>query len=493
MIKYKFIELCKEMKIDIPVLTNKKFGIEITPDSLEKDDFLQSNILNIIKEKSSLVKDLESTVLDDIEEDGIECSDEERNMLHQEIKQLNGIILDMQQYQNDMLADVFMGYLYVDPEYTVFFDSDMKNVWDCKECNSANNRENEIKHYPYVKNREVLIEGIPGGGNEFHKLMISNSNMVLFDIGTETKSIKRYAFPKTHMIYESLKEFQIDNLLLLEKTQGIECTNLLFHYVKTFELISDLVKVQDIIRKVAEIKPIFLRKKVVEIIWNYMNSSDYSENSIVFAKSIMSSLVYVINLIYSKILEFAWYTYYSAIRDGSNGNLLYNIKLCLDQICNNYYNADEAYESWITSEELNDWRGIEKVEDCFYYIRTKDGYREYDLLHNCNSVLVKTLDGNKRFINIENPINELGEKIKKMAIQEISRISPPPLSDEELLKSYYEMREKSYCELRDAEIKLWKDKDFKIPKEKIEPMHAYALVHSVIVSKLNEIEEDKSS
>lgn len=448
MLVYDFVDVCREHKY----ITVDKVNIKISDQLLL--DIVEG--YNKKGKKFKQVREIEGVLLE----------------------QINKIILNRPGYKADILTDVYMGFLYLDKEYNVKMNSKMKDVWDSKECNSANDRQNEIEHYPYTKYRDVTIYEIPGGCKRFHELMISKKNMVLFDIGTETKSYKRYAFPKTRMVYEELQKYTVDNLILLEKTQGIEHTNLLFHYLKTFNSLHEFNKVKDLIEMGMKIYPIFIRNQIVEIVWSYIQRQKYSAKSIVFAKKIFNHYIPLINNIYSEILKISWDKRYPILK--KHRKWLDVLKLKVELFWNNYNNDDEAYISWIKSEGLNDWRGINRVEDCFFNVNIDSSYHLL-MYSKCESI--ELLFGEKILLNVPKPINKLGIVINDMTIQKIERSRL--LDEEKLLDRYYGLRKKSFKELKKAEKKVWKDKDFKIPKEKLEPMHIYALLHSIIVSKLN--------
>lgn len=487
---YKFIDACRNDNIkisDISEISKRKYGIEIAPESIVDKNFLSDNMEKIIikLKKRNVIENtdedyngercLKNSIFDNLNLNKIKYSDEESKL----IDILNEIILNPDQYENDIFADIYMGYLYAETEFTFILNDINKEVWESdKDCNNSNDRENEREHYPYAKKRDVLNDGIPGGGKDFHELMITNSNMVLFDIGTETTSLKKYGFPKTYLIYEKLRESSIDNLFLLEKSQGIGYTNQLFSYLMTFKKKSDFEITKKIIEYGIEIVPIFLRKQIVDIVWCYLRKYNYSRTSFQIIEEVMNHYVYVINQIYTGILEFAWYTYYSAIKYGGKDEQLYWMEMRLEQNWENYYNDDKAYKSWITSENLSDWRGIESVENCFLRNENK-----YDFYVKTTDVIIETVNGGYKYLTVSKPANALGEKIYKRTLQKMNRLS---LCDEEkLLDIYYRLRNETYEELKTEETNVWKDKDFKIPKEKLEPMHIYAILHSLVVSKLN--------
>lgn len=344
----------------------------------------------------------------------------------------------------DLTADYFMGLLYIDEECNVTFDPRMEWAWgpmDEEDKKKYKKKKDQIsdnlvrildaqKHYPYAKyeSENFLLDGIPGGCKEYHKLMIKQENIDIFatSIDKENKNIsyKRYGFFKTHDIFEELKNAPIENLLLLEKTQGIGYTNQLFCYAKDFKTKNLLNKFEEVITPYLEL-PMFIRKYITNKICGYLKSFGYSDLSIQYVRKASGLITKLAHESYKAILEIYWYANYWAYwqeseEDRKKENEM--IRSELKKYWERYFDEETAYSSMIESEHIHDWRGIEKVQDCFY--GWEDEYRvEGSNLLDDNKIIfvdIRIDDYTEYRLAVQGPRNELGEYILQMTAKRLN-------------------------------------------------------------------------
>lgn len=535
--QYSFMEREAIRKIDIPKHISKKYGIEINAMSLEKNDFIYK------KAEEVLEKALSRKYIDELYKIGSGNSEEIEEVKHLKdiISDIIEMISEMDFFIPDLKADCFMGLICSDEEYDVMPDDKMEQGWgptneaDKKRFRKSDNFErirNAQRHYPYAKNGDenFPLDGIPGGCREYHKLMMNQKNISIFDISIDRKNmntdIKKYGFQKAHDIYQELKNTPVENLLLLEKTLGIGYTNQLFYYAQDFTKKSQLNQLEGVISSCAEI-PMFVRKYITDKIWSYLKKFSYSDLSIKYAEEAVDLIVCLINEAYEEVLELYWYAYYLA---WSNCCLESNILLELENYWKRYYEEETAYRSMIKSENIHDWRGIKRVEDCFYGWKNK--YRMDGVYLATDKIVFATIIMDDHIVYdlaVQSPKNELGEEILRMTVEEFNeeirfhdkiqaciranielerKIRNYEVSQEEkvmdqnlqelygklddnnkgMLDLYYEIRDKKFEELKKKENAIWSGKEIKVGKQglKLKPLHIYALIHADIVRLLNE-------
>ena len=276
------------------------------------------------------------------------------------IDQLSGIGF----FIPDLRTDCCMGLLYIDENRNVIPDAEMEQAWgwrdeeDKKEVlESANHKRilNAQKHYPYAQyeDERFPVDGIPGGCEEYHKLMMSKENISIFatNIDKENKntSFEKYGFPRAHNIYEKLKNTSIENMLLLEKTLGIGYTNQLFCYVREFKDIHQLNKIEGVIIPCLEI-PMFSRKYITNKLLGYLKSFEYSELSIQYAEQAIRLIADLLRETYGALLEISWWVYYWTYCNGETGNEDKDLRDYWEQ----YFNEETAYGCIIRNEIIHD-------------------------------------------------------------------------------------------------------------------------------------------
>lgn len=502
MVQYDFMSRDNIEKRDIQSYVKEKYGVLINGKSwLEVDSFCEKleEIFRSAWEKQQLD-------LNDIFEEEFEKVDDRADevvKLQERFPLIYKIIGDWEKYAKDLLADSYMGMLQADKNYNIVFKDAFKQCWEADACNKSIDMENAKKHYPFADISDFLKDGIPGGCEAYHELMIQQKNIGIFDIGTDIKTLQRYAFPRTSNIYHALEDSPIENLLLLERTQGIGYTNQLFYYIKDIKQKEQLDRLSNIIACGLKI-PMFIRKDIVDIIWSYLNRFEYNDISIQYAETIIDNIAYVVKYIYRNLLEFHWYVFYLAYLEKQ----LSGVGLYLKQYWQQYFDENKVYNEYIKEEKLQDWRNIKTVTDCFYPLdntlkciwngscescEKRDGC-EVPLAVIREKVEIidfEMADGRLYKIVAAIPINGLGKKIKEEANiifqNELKYLSIEELSKEyeKLENRYYAIRKQCFEKKKKQEQKLWLEKDLKEPENRLKTSHIYAIIHKDIVKLLN--------
>lgn len=363
---------------------------------------------------------------------------------------ISAIISDIRSYTYDLLADTYLAMLRTDSRKDVQPDEQMEIGWGSKACNSnVINVEKAKIHYPLVDygDKDFPFDGIPGGCEEYHKLMMQQKNIGIFDIDTEKKSLKQYAYSKSHEIYQELAESPVENLFLLEKTLGIGYVNQLYHYMKTISSKDQLERLEEIYEKVAEI-PMFLRKKVTDSIWEYLDQFEYDDVSVECMGRTVDSLTYIIEKIYINLWQFVW-------QEFERGSLPWvAMKGTLSEMWKEYFSEIEVKKDFLKSKNLLGYRDVESAEACF--IRG---------------------DGNK---NLLFPIDKRGEEIANK------------LAERQEKKDYFEEEENNkwkgddllqeiFLELKEQEKAVWESVDPKRKTKRLTPIDVYAVVHEKVI------------
>lgn len=547
--RYSFMEREAMKERDIPSFVKEKYGIKIDATSLYESDIIYK------KAEQVLDKSLNRKYIDGLYKVGDEECEKSR-----EIKHLRNVISDLIDkiseidfFIPDIKADCLMGLLYSDEECDVWPDEKMEWGWgatdeeDRKRFRKVDNFErirNAQRHYPYAKyeTEGFPLNGIPGGCEEYHKLMMNQKNISIFDtsiskedknisifdigINKEKKniSIKKYGFQKAHDIYEELKNAPVENLLLLEKTLGIGYANQLFYYVNSFTDFDRLSQLKEVIKSCVGV-PMFARKYVTNKLWGYLKATGYNSFIIQYIEEVGYLLACLVDEAYEAVLELYWYVYYLTYW---NDCLHSSILLDIENYWKQYFDEETVYSNILESEKIHDWRGIKDVEDCFF--PGEDGYRieKTKLLDNKIEYVPIMLDDNGGyFLAVQAPFKALGKDILEITAQRLnekicfydeiqnkmrSNIELDKViknyeitkgeqaidqnlqdlyrqfneNNKELLDLYYDIRRASFVELKKNEEEIWKDKDVKVGAQKLKPLHIYALIHAEIVRLLNE-------
>ncbi len=226
------------------------------------------------------------------------------------IEKIKEKMFKIENYVHDLWADFYMALLRTDPAYDIQPDELMERGWESRACNKKINMENVRRHYPLVDYGDEYfpISGIPGGCQEYHSLMMRQENIGIFDVGSKTESLKKYAFPKTHDIYHELAGASIENRLLLEKTLGAGYADQCFCYLKGCVKKEQVESLKVLIGKLAEM-PMFIRKDITDEIGLYLRHFKCSDTSVKCVESTVDVIVYIVQKSYKKIWQCCWHIY----------------------------------------------------------------------------------------------------------------------------------------------------------------------------------------
>ncbi len=381
------------------------------------------------------------------------------------VREINDIIKDIKYYWRDLYADIYMGSLRADKAYDICYSTLSEAGWETRSCNRQIDVEKAKEHYPLVDyvDGDFITNGIPGGCREYHELMMRQGNIGFFDIESDKQSLKQYAYPNTHAIYKALKDSPIENLLLLEKTQGIGYTNQIFLYVKEITQKEQLAELEEIIRCIAKI-PMFIRWHISNRIWEYLDSYNYDKANIQYIKEYIENVIYVVKFVYEKMWRFSW----KELKEGKfPGRCL---KGTLTMWWKEYFSEYEVYEYFNSSKGLH---GFEDIEIC----KNKDtgeGKAEFrDSLIRCgdSGKVLLAMDGRGEEI-----MRVLGDKVRK------ARYRGESENDSSLTET---LLTETVEELKAQEGEEWEKVDPKKATKKLNAMNIYAMIHLDIVKVLN--------
>ncbi|MDE7020045.1 MAG: hypothetical protein K2P23_03955, partial [Lachnospiraceae bacterium] len=318
-------------------------------------------------------------------------------------------------------------------------------------CNSKKiNMLSAQKHYPLADygDDDFPISGIPGGCKKYHELMMKQENIGFFDIDSKRESLKLYAFPKTYEIYQELSYASVENLILLEKTQGIEYTNQLYHYLKKATQKAQIERLLELVRLGTEL-PMFIRKVIVDKIWSYLYYFQYNDISVQYIRDEIYGIIFITKNIYKEVLQLCWQIF-------KEGKLPWcALEGTLSLWWRDYYDDREIYQDLMDSKGLHDWRGMRRPEDC--------------LIKTGESLI--SLDGRGDAI-----LDMVADRRRKGRYQR----------DLDCGKSEKEIIEDVLKELKKQEKEIWDNVDPREKTRKLKPMDVYAVIHADIVRFLNE-------
>lgn len=490
--KYEFMDR-ETMKKDISKHVMEEYGIRIDQNSLSnlKLDTIIEMLRKILKKK------LESLQIEDLYELIEDEKGTEKKYLRETIKRIVEIISDLDSYSLDLEADVFMGILRADKKYDIIIDGDK---WKMPACNSNIDIKNAKAHYPYADKYDFLEKGIPGGCEEYHDLMMSQSNMAIFDIGEKTNSLQRYAFPKTYKIYKELEKTPVENTLFLEETQGVAFTNQVYYHVKDITAKEDLYELRWFVDTGLEIDPMFLRTKIIGELGKYLEYFSFSEKSKELVKEVLETIKYIVNTVYKAILEFGWYVGWLLYKKIGLKGIFLKLESSLVWGIPEYFDMESAYGDCAESMGIHNWYNINGVDNCFYYVDFDEGENKgknekWDKRLNTwmahaewINFSVKPTGEELKGFWIRKPLNLLGETIRDRAISELKKEWNLPENSRTLSELYYQKAEEVFVKLKEQEQQIWDNKDLKISTKKLSPLHVYAIVHREVIKKLNELE-----
>lgn len=425
-------------------------------------------------------------------------------LLKQCIKELEKIVENEENYYADLVSMIFWGLLYADPSNDIFQKSDdktgakkvkdrelgkakeeIKSVWRSKSNDNKINKEVVRNNYPIPVVTESYVEGeseitsLLGGCLQFHKVMISKENIGLFDNMTKSDSFSKYSFPKAYNIYEQLKNSPIENLLLMEYSLGMGYVNKVYPHVSKIGKFDDLQNVLEFVRKGVQIVPFYIRGKVVDVLWKYLDYDISDQQSIQNACNLVDYVSKTINDIFEQTLEVWWYFYCLK----PSVFYTYEMKLTLEAYWKSYFDNQRAYEDWIKYCGIHDWRNITKVDDCFTNVDAEQSAIDVGLYKSRLDFL--DVKENVHSLLINSPINDIGCFIikqcevrlkKKVLMQE----------NEDLYQEFNKIRDEIYEQMREEEKKEFYKKDVKVSNtmKTVKVSHVYAILTKAIIEGL---------
>lgn len=339
MILYEFMnkDLFKAGK-DISKYMKTKYGLTL-PDKLFNDEnihFLYDYLLEKVKEHN-----LEKI---NIDRDKFLFEDEiEERQIDRVIKKVSKIVLEPKNYLADLYSALYIGILFnmqgedsfacIDNEpkrkdedeeqyqlrknennMKISQKDEMNSVWTTSDDKINRNIVREkypvpIKMAVSEADEKDTIVSIPGGCFDYHKTMISRRNIGIFETTKEKGSFQRYSFMKNHEIYTDLSGSSIENLLFMEYTLGIGYTNQIFGYLKNLKTYSEIQAFSSLILAGAEINHFFLRKMIINVIWDYIKVDLFNDRYHHNAEILINVVNKIIATIMKQVLEVWWYSY----------------------------------------------------------------------------------------------------------------------------------------------------------------------------------------
>lgn len=127
---------------------------------------------------------------------------------------------------------------------------------------------------------------------------------------------------------------------------------------------------------------------------------------------------------YEAILEICWYAHYWVYLNKGKKENEKDKDAENEELRNyweRYFDEEAAYESIVEKEHLHDWRGIKKVEDCFYCWKDKYRMGGLDLvIGKIKFVDIMVDDCTEYKLAVPRPRNELGNDILEMTAERLN-------------------------------------------------------------------------
>lgn len=123
------------------------------------------------------------------------------------------------------------------------------------------------------------------------------------------KRVKKIIRELDHTIMEEIEDTtkqNIENYLVLDMTLGLSLTLTIYHYLrmKTEEQFKVCIPV---IILLTNLKCYFLRNRIAEVVFSYLDEMNYSEEAIENVKSDLDEIVDAVNKAYEDMLNIEWY------------------------------------------------------------------------------------------------------------------------------------------------------------------------------------------
>ncbi|MBE5879062.1 MAG: hypothetical protein E7288_03685 [Lachnospiraceae bacterium] len=501
----------------------KNYGVQIDSDSLYKDDFAKKVKAIFEKELKEAKKKCKPASVIKEAYDRLRSDEKstEPGQVHLEtaIKEVETIISDYVNFSDDLSADVLMGLLWADENYNIDFDKyvdiavgertrkeKLRWVWSQNDKGAGGSREN----YPYADIVDYIKEPVPGGCVEYHQLMMTSDYVTIYDVPdnlAKNQNMYMYTYQKADDIYQKLIDAPIENILLLERSLGIQTTNLWYICNKNVEDMTALKKIDEIIWQCNRIEPIFLRYRIIPIVSRYFSVAENGVlNAYEIAKELAHAVADFIIPIYEKVFKYVWSIYYLAYEvadEKEKHRLLNNLRMNVSGCWDAYYKATDAelYSVFVKEYEQYDWRAEKTVEAYFekmdICIETKGTDYEVDnqkiswnttVFDKTEMVNIICADGSLISFLAEKPLPGLGEKIRQVAIKECSYewVSIAENMDLDERNKYYRMllhkKEKDlFGVMIKQKKKKFKDKGCRYNEKKGTPNNVYAYIHWQVI------------
>ena len=159
---------------------------------------------------------------------------------------------------------------------------------------------------------------------------------------------------------------------------------------------------------------------------------------------------------------------------------------------NNMNYIDKVYHEMIREDNKLDWRGIKRVEDCFWAIKANNGIINSTLNMGSFSTSTRTLpfiydeseiDGNKciKYLEVGCPCNEVGEYLLEQVKERFDQAIDIPVGDE-LVDLYEKVLTKEFKKANKEIDTWWGKTDVKIPKKEFNKSHIFAFIQTVVMN-----------
>ncbi|MBQ4522972.1 MAG: hypothetical protein IJA10_08460 [Lachnospiraceae bacterium] len=247
-------------------------------------------------------------------------------------------------YEKDIEIAIYMIMSYIYSEKYVF-DVEMQKFCDMVTDNERDEgrwRIDTLNFYPISIDMSGIGEKATSWCADFQKKLFNIDNFDIFDVNKDSKTITRYGFVKSKELYNSLKASNIENRFLLDFSLGISLTNNIYKYTKEINNKKELDKLEEIISDISRLPCIYLRNEIAEVIFSFINLTNYNDNLVGDMKQILKKIVVPITEYYWFLLRYEWIKF---LKDTKNiEDFLYEKEKMLTEWWNNYYNDDVPYK-----------------------------------------------------------------------------------------------------------------------------------------------------
>lgn len=405
--------------------------------------------------------------------------------------ELKGLLGNPASYYSDIQCMMHFAAVYFASDPINITDR-MKVVWDPANDGNKIDKEAANYYYPFSQNIDGMQYSLnkAKGCQKFHELMISDSNLGIFDIKSEIKDYKRYSFFRSHKIYTDLKHTPIENLLLMEFSLGTGYVNKLYGWLRDGKFISYVQQedMENLFYDSCNISCFVLRSKIMECLWRYLDHVKNKEDCVVKADYIILRVSDAIEEVYSDMLELSWIEFYINL----SSDRAYMLELQVRHIWENYFSEEMPYHDALHSVDGEDWREIKRVEDCFAIIpgfplseKQLKGVIPFIDNRDYMYCMAKDFYGNNQSFIVESYRNEIGLKITDMVRERIKSSTYPP-EILERYKLYYKLRNECFRELKSKNEDNMCGKSLKITPhmKQLKKNHVYAILQRNIIEAL---------